>query len=87
MRRLTTDNQIREIKSSGIPTKGLELLNDRPAVGSLSEIDQFSLDEMHRFWLNSRNIQKSSITDSELFPGSMLKPVSETSAFRAQCLI
>lgn len=32
---------------------------------------------MHRFWLNSRNIQESRITGSELFPGSMLKPVSE----------
>ncbi|CAB4440174.1 unnamed protein product [Rhizophagus irregularis] len=77
MRRLTTDNRISDIKSSGILTKGLELLNDRPAVGSLSEIDQFLSDEMHRFWLNSRNIQESRITGSKLFPGSMLKPVSE----------
>ena len=77
MRRLITDNRISDIKSSGIPTKGLELLNDRPAVGFLSEIDQFLSDEMYCFWLNSRNIQESRINSSELFPGSMLKLVSE----------
>ena len=57
--------------------KGLELLDDRPSVSSLSENDQFSSDEMHRFWLNSRNIQESRITGSEPFPGSMMKPFSE----------
>src|SRR5271170_1620489 len=77
MHRLIINNQISDIKSSEIPIKGLELLNDRPAVNSLSEIDQFSSDEMHRFWLNSINIQESRITGSEPFPGSMLKLVSE----------
>jgi hypothetical protein len=76
MRQLTIDNRISNMISSGIPTKGLELLNNRPTVGSLSEIDQFSSGEMNRFWLNSRNIQESRITGSEPFPGSMLKPAS-----------
>jgi hypothetical protein len=43
------DNQIGAIISSGVQTKGLELLEDRPAVGSLSENDQFASDEMERF--------------------------------------
>ena len=77
MRRWTIDSRINDIKSSGMLIKGLELLDDRPSVGSLSENDQFSSDEMHRFWLNSRNIQESRITGSEPFPGSMMKPFSE----------
>jgi hypothetical protein len=60
-----------------VETKGLELLSNRPSVGSLSETDEFSSDELHRFWLNSRNIEESPITGSEEFPGEMLKPVSE----------
>ena len=57
MRRLMNDNRIRDIVvSSGNETKGLELLEDRPTVGSLSENDQFASNEIERFWLNSRNI-------------------------------
>jgi hypothetical protein len=70
------DNRIRTIISSGVQTKGLELLENRPVVGSLSENDQFSSDEMERFWLNSRNIKESTITGSEAFPGEMLNPTS-----------
>jgi hypothetical protein len=77
MRRLMNDNWIETIISSGIQTKGLELLENRPTVGSLSENDQFSSDEMERFWLNSRNIKKSIITECEAFPGEVLKLTSE----------
>ena len=57
--------------------KGLELIDKRTSVGSLAEADEFSSEEMERFWLNSRNIQQSMITGSEPFPGEMLGPVSE----------
>jgi hypothetical protein len=72
MRRLMFDNQIDEIVNSGVETKGIELLKDRASVGSLSETDEFSSNEMHRFRLNFINIQESTITGSEQFPGEML---------------
>ena len=49
MRHLMFDNQVSNIINSGVETKGLDLLNNRPSVGSLSEADQFSADEMQRF--------------------------------------
>ena len=78
MRRMMNDNHINSIIiNSGEEIKGLELLNKRTSVGSLSEADEFSSDEIERFWLNSRNIQQSSITGSESFPGEMMRPTSE----------
>lgn len=77
MRRIMTDSHVDSIINSYEMTKGLEFLNSRPLVGSLAEADEFSSDEMERFWLNSRNIQQSSITGSEPFPGEMMGPVSE----------
>ena len=77
MRRLMNDNRIEAIINSDVQTKGLELLENRPTVGSLSESDQFASDEMERFWLNSRNIQESTITGCEVFPGEMLKLTSD----------
>jgi hypothetical protein len=74
MRRLMNDNRIANLTNSGIETKGLDLLNNRPTVGSLSAADNFSSDEMHRFWLNSRVIQGSVMTGNERFPGEMLSP-------------
>jgi hypothetical protein len=71
------DNRIENIISSDIQTKGLELLEDRPTTGSLSAADQFSSDELERFWLNAQNIQESTITGYEPFPGEMLKPSFE----------
>ena len=77
MRHLMFDSRISNIINSGVVTKGLDLLNNRPSVGSLSVADEFSSDEMHRFLLNSRNIQESIITGSEPFPGEMLSPKSD----------
>lgn len=78
MRRLMNDNRIRDISSSAtVPTKGLDILNNRTIVGSLSENDEFSSDELKRFWFNSRNIRESIITGREPFPGEMLGPNSE----------
>jgi len=70
------DKRIEDIISSGIQTKGLELLENRPTTGSLSATDQFSSDELERFWLNSKNIQESNITGCEAFPGEMMTPSS-----------
>ncbi|GET58963.1 hypothetical protein GLOIN_2v1786477 [Rhizophagus irregularis DAOM 181602=DAOM 197198] len=77
MRRLMNDNRIRDIITSSVQMKGLELLENHPTVGSLSENDQFASDEMERFWLNSKNIQESTVTGCEAFPGEMLRPTSE----------
>src|SRR5205085_3826397 len=76
MRRLMNDNRIREISSS-VDIRGLNLLDSRTTVGSLSENDEYSYDEMERFWSNSRNIRQSIATGSEPFPGEMLNPQSE----------
>ena len=56
MRRIVFDIQIADIESSGIVTKGLELLNICSDVGSLLKTDEFSSDEMRQFFLNSINI-------------------------------
>ena len=50
MRRLMNDNRIREISSS-VDIRGLNLLDSRTTVGSLSENDEYSYDEMERFGL------------------------------------
>ena len=72
------DNRIREISSS-VDIRGLNLLDGRNTVGSLSENDEYSSDEMKRFWSNSRHIRESIATGSEPFPGEMLNPESELS--------
>jgi hypothetical protein len=78
MRRLMFDNQIKNIlSSSGVEMKGLGLLDSWHSVGSLSATDEFSSDEMHRFWMNSQNIQESQVSGSEQFPGEMLRPTTK----------
>ncbi|GBC53031.2 hypothetical protein GLOIN_2v1775288 [Rhizophagus irregularis DAOM 181602=DAOM 197198] len=77
MCRIMNDNRIGNLISSDIQTKGLELLEDRLTTGSISAADQFSSDELERFWLNAKNIQESTITGCEPFPGEMLKLSSE----------
>jgi len=72
-----SDICINSIISSSVNTRDLELLEKQSSVRSLSETDEFSSDEMERFWLNLRNIQQSLITGSELFPGEMMRPISE----------
>jgi hypothetical protein len=78
MSRLMTEMQINDIISSGIGTKGLESVGNRPSVGSLSDTDEFSTDEMYRFLLNSRNIIESPITGCEIFLGRLLHPSNES---------
>ncbi|RHZ44077.1 hypothetical protein Glove_766g1 [Diversispora epigaea] len=77
MRRLINDNRINEMIYTKNNSKGLEILNTRQSVGSLSEMDQFGHDEMRRFWMYSRTIQELTISGKEPFPGEMLKPFSE----------
>ena len=72
MRRLLSDKQIAYITNSDI--KGIELLDMQPLVGSLSATDQFSADEMHRFLMNTYNIQRSVITGTEQFLEKLLNP-------------
>ena len=67
------DNQIRSIINSSIEVKGFELLDNQHSIGSLSATDEFLSEEMHRFWINLRNIQELPITGCETFPGEMLK--------------
>ncbi|GET57124.1 hypothetical protein GLOIN_2v1775288 [Rhizophagus irregularis DAOM 181602=DAOM 197198] len=86
MRRLMFDKQIKNIISSGIEVKGLELLNSQRTIGSLSVTDEFSLDEMHRFWLNSQNIKDSQISGKEGFPGEFLKLVSHNILLSSEML-
>src|SRR5439155_9805662 len=74
MRRLMNDNRIREISSS-IDIRGLNLLDSRTTVGSLSENDKYLYDEMKQFWSNSKNIRESIATRSEPFSGEMLNPM------------
>src|ERR1051325_1226956 len=76
MRRMMFDAQI-IIESSEIETKGIDLLDNRPNVRSLSATDEFSSDEMYRFLLNSVNIRESVITGREAFPGEMLRPSND----------
>src|SRR5256885_3753339 len=70
------DNRIKEISSS-VDIRGLNLLDSRTTVGSLSENDEYAYDEMERFWSNSKNIRESIATGSEPFPGEMLNPMSD----------
>ena len=74
MRSMMFDTQILAKSSS---TKGIELLETWPNVGSLSSTDEFSSDELYRFLLNSKDVQNSVITGSEAFSGEMLKSSSE----------
>ena len=64
MRRLMIETQINDIISSSSEVIGIELLNKRPSVGSLSE---FLINEMYQFLMNSRNILESPITGCEEF--------------------
>ena len=60
MRQLMAEAKVNDIVSSGLEVKGLELLNNRSSVGSLSDADEFLTDEeMYRSLMNSKNILES----------------------------
>ncbi|GBC14324.2 hypothetical protein RIR_jg39108.t1 [Rhizophagus irregularis DAOM 181602=DAOM 197198] len=78
MCRIMNDKQINNIVSSGIvDTKGLDILDTRPSVSSISELDEFTSVEMERYLLYSQNIKESLIAGCEAFPGEMLGPSLE----------
>ena len=53
MRRLMAELHVNDIISSGSEVKGLKLFNKRSSVGSLSDTDEFSTEEMHQFLMYS----------------------------------
>ena len=73
-----TEMQISDIISSGIKTKGLEFIGNRPSIRFLSETNEFSMDEIYWFLMNSRNIIDSPITGCEEFPGQLLQPSDDS---------
>ncbi|GET54716.1 hypothetical protein GLOIN_2v1775288 [Rhizophagus irregularis DAOM 181602=DAOM 197198] len=79
MRRLMFDKQIKNIISSGIEVKGLELLNSQRTIGSLSVTDEFSSDEIH---VKSSYVLAKFITDDEdhTFVGinTQIQPIFDT---------
>ena len=74
MRRLVNDRRIINLTASYYNNIGLEILNNRLSIGSISELDQFSADELYRFLNNTYNIQETVINGSEQFPGKLLRP-------------
>lgn len=85
MRRLSVDKQIIQLTDSE-NVKGIELLDNQPLVESLSVPNQFSADEMHRFLINTYNIQSSVITGTEKLPGELLHPKKQDSTIPAEML-
>ncbi|EXX50689.1 hypothetical protein RirG_268440 [Rhizophagus irregularis DAOM 197198w] len=78
MRRIMNDKQINNIVSSGIvDTKGLDILDTRPSISSISKPDKFTSVEMKRYLLYSQNIKESLIAGCEAFPEEMLGPFLE----------
>ena len=73
MRRLLGDKKI-SYSTNSESVKGIELLDNKQPVGSLSATDQFSANKMYRFLMNTYNIQRSVITGTERFPGELLHP-------------
>ncbi|GES73103.1 hypothetical protein GLOIN_2v1775288 [Rhizophagus clarus] len=57
--------------------EGLNILDTRPSVGSISETDKFTSGEMIQYLLYSQNIKESLISGYEAFSGEMLGPSSE----------
>jgi len=69
-----------------VNTKGLDILDTRPSVGSISEPDEFTSDEIARYLLYSQNIRESLIARFEAFPGEMLGPSSENVLIASEML-
>jgi hypothetical protein len=86
MRRLMNDRRIINITTTYPDKIGLEFLNNRPNIGSVSELDQFSTDELYRFLNNTYNIQETIINGSEKFPGELLRPENPNIVVSAEIL-
>ncbi|GBB89908.1 hypothetical protein RclHR1_16760004 [Rhizophagus clarus] len=78
MCRIMNDNQINNIISLDlVNTKSLNILDTRFSVGSISETDEFTSDEMARYLLYSQNIKEFLISGYEAFSEEMPGPSSE----------
>ncbi|GES94650.1 hypothetical protein RCL_jg6415.t1 [Rhizophagus clarus] len=56
---------------------GLNILDTRPSVSSISKIDKFTSDEMAQYLLYLQNIKESSISGYEAFSGEILGPLTK----------
>src|SRR4051812_16139529 len=73
MRQLMAEAHVNDIISSSSEVmRGLELLDNCPSVGSLSDTNELPTDEMYQFLMNLRNILKLPIIGCEEFSGSFL---------------
>ena len=86
MWRLLNDQQIVSLTASLPDEKGLDLLKNQLSVGSLSDADEFSSDEIYWFVFNASNIQNSDATGSERFPDELLLPKSENSIIPSEMI-
>ena len=74
MRRLINDRQILHLTPAYSGKIGFEFLNNESNIGSISELDQFSADELYRFLNNTYNIHETVTNGSEKFLGELLCP-------------
>jgi hypothetical protein len=86
MRRLMNDLQIVNLTKIHSDKTGFEFLNNRLNIGSISELDQFSTDELYRFLNNTYKIQETVINGSEQFPGELLNPKNLNIILHAEVL-
>ena len=86
MRRLMNDLQIVNLTKNHSDKTGFEFLNNRSNIGSISELDQFSTDELYRFLNNTYKIQETAINGSEQFPGELLNPKNPNLILHAEIL-
>jgi hypothetical protein len=68
------DRRILHLTSTYSNKIGFEFLDNGSNVGSISELDQFSADELYRFLNNTYNIHETVTNGSEKFPGELLRP-------------
>jgi hypothetical protein len=86
MRRLMNDRRILYLTTNYSDKTGMEFLNNEPNIGSISELDRFSADELYRFLINTYNIQETVTNGSEKFPGELLRPKSPNLILPAETL-
>ena len=86
MRRLMNDRRILYLTTNYSDKTGLEFLNNEPNIGSISELDRFSADELYRFLINTYNIQETVTNGSKKFPGELLRPKSPNLILPAEIL-
>ena len=74
IQRLINDHWILYLTSTYLDKIRFEFLNNGSNIGSISELDQFSTDELYQFLNNTYNIHKTVTNESEKFLGELLYP-------------